>query len=139
MKIEFCSTITRQMMQENPRSLFIFGDNEVRKGLGGQAREMRGEPNAQGVRTKRYPLSEARAYWHDSTYPQNVIFIQEDIDRVKACLQSGLFDTLVFPGTDLDHINIGNGLADLPRNAPKTWEQLKWELKNLVEYVEKEL
>jgi len=45
--------ITRQMLRAEPGTLWVFGDNLQRKGLGGQAKEMRGEPNAIGIPTKK--------------------------------------------------------------------------------------
>lgn len=38
--------ITRDKIKENLEVLYLFGDNIIRKGLGGQAKEMRGEDNA---------------------------------------------------------------------------------------------
>ena len=40
--------ITRADMQENPGTLYLFGDNVQREGDIGQSKEMRGEPNACG-------------------------------------------------------------------------------------------
>ena len=51
--------ITRDDLKRNPEHLFAFGDNMARRGLGGQAKEMRGEPNAVGVPTK----------WEPTMYP----------------------------------------------------------------------
>jgi hypothetical protein len=44
--------ITREMVRADPSTVFVFGDNMARNGLAGQAKEMRGEPNAIGVPTK---------------------------------------------------------------------------------------
>lgn len=44
--------IFREDLQANPDVYYLFGDNVERRGLGGQAKEMRGEPNAIGVATK---------------------------------------------------------------------------------------
>ena len=46
--------ITRDKIKENPDVLYLFGDNLLRKGLGGQAKEMRGEPNTLGIVSKKY-------------------------------------------------------------------------------------
>jgi len=37
MPIEYRKLITRPMLQQAPETLFVFGDNMLRKGLGGQA------------------------------------------------------------------------------------------------------
>ena len=42
--------------------LFVFGDNDARRGLAGQA-AIRGEPNAIGLATKRSPSHVAHAYY----------------------------------------------------------------------------
>lgn len=42
--------IMRRDLLDNQDKLYVFGDNMVRRGFGGQAREMRGEPNAVGIR-----------------------------------------------------------------------------------------
>ncbi len=44
--------ITRADLRANIDTLYVFGDNMAHTGFGGQAREMRGEPNAVGVPTK---------------------------------------------------------------------------------------
>jgi hypothetical protein len=49
--------IYRRDLRANPESLYLFGDNTKRVGIGGQAREMRGEPNAVGIATKNAPGS----------------------------------------------------------------------------------
>ena len=46
--------ITRDKIKENPDVLYLFGDKLLRKGLGGQAKEMRGEPNTLGIVSKKY-------------------------------------------------------------------------------------
>ncbi|MEC7290450.1 MAG: hypothetical protein VXW22_10215, partial [Pseudomonadota bacterium] len=43
--------IYRQDLRANPGTIYVFGDNTERVGLGGQAKEMRGEPNARGIAT----------------------------------------------------------------------------------------
>jgi hypothetical protein len=46
---------TKEEIQCNPDKIYVFGDNEVRKGNGGQAKACRGEPNTIGIRTKALP------------------------------------------------------------------------------------
>ena len=55
MPVIYQKRICRDDLRRNPNAVYIFGDNEARTGLGGQAREMRGEPNAMGIATKRSP------------------------------------------------------------------------------------
>ena len=45
-----------EQCRANPRAIYVFGDNLLRKGLGGQAKEMRGEPNTLGIVSKKYDI-----------------------------------------------------------------------------------
>jgi hypothetical protein len=74
--------IYRIDLQMNQHLLFVFGDNEEREGRGGQAKEMRGEDNAVGIRTKRHPSTGKTAYWTDETYDENVEMIREDFQNL---------------------------------------------------------
>ena len=47
---------------------YVFGDNMERRGLGGQAGVMRGEPNAIGVPTKWSPSNRPDAYFTDEDW-----------------------------------------------------------------------
>jgi hypothetical protein len=105
--------IYRDELQANLDTLYVFGDNYERRGLGGQAKEMRGEPNAVGVRTKMRASHDADAYMTDETLLQNISDIWEDFSLVIEHLENGGY--VVYP---LD--GIGTGLANLHENAPKT-------------------
>ena len=50
-------------LRANPDVLYLFGDNVLRVGFGGQAKEIRGEPNAVGVRTKHRPNMHPDAFF----------------------------------------------------------------------------
>jgi len=65
-RVIYLPWIERSMLQADPEARFVFGDNAERWGLGGQAKEMRGEPNAIGVATlwspgQFYPAGEVAA------------------------------------------------------------------------------
>lgn len=106
--------IMRQDLRDNPKDIFLFGDNDMRVGLGGQAKEMRGEPNARGIRTKYKPSMDAKAFWHDSTYEQNIAKIDEDFKNVFS-----------HPGrVIMSSKGLGTGLAMLEENAPRTLQYL---------------
>ena len=66
--IIFQKMIYREDLIRNPDTIYLFGDNDKRKGLGGQAKEMRGESNAIGIRTKKAPFSDNSAYYIDSEF-----------------------------------------------------------------------
>lgn len=116
--------IYRGDLRSNPNVLYVFGDNEQRKGLGGQAKEMRGEPNAVGIRTKRRPDMEDGAFWTDKTYLDNCRMIDEDMARLYQAVARG--DTVIIPGD-----GIGTGFARLEHGAPRTYAYLRQKLETL--------
>lgn len=116
--------IYRQDLQQNPDSLYLFGDNEERRGLGGQAIQMRGEPNAVGVRTKRRPRLKEGDFWTDETYEANCRMIEDDLAPVRKHLAAG--GTVVIPEDGL-----GTGLAQLAERAPRTLAFLQAALESL--------
>jgi hypothetical protein len=106
--------ITRAMVQASPETLYVFGDNMLRRGLAGQAAAMRGEPNAVGVPTKWAPERHAWAYFTDDDRLNRDVYhaIHEAFDRMRIALAAG--NNVVIPADGL-----GTGLADLPKRAPK--------------------
>lgn len=109
--------IFREDLRANPGVLYVFGDNDMRKGLGGQAAEMRGEPNAVGIRTKWAPSADAGAFFSDDDFDRIVEMIDEDLDRVYDHVSRG--GLVVFP---MD--GIGTGLAKLEQCAPRVLDYL---------------
>jgi len=120
--------ITRQEVRSTPRFLYLFGDNDMRRGYGGQAAEMRDEANAIGISTKVSPNNDNSAFKTDSTLEKNKEIITQDINKVIEAWDSGKYVKIIVP-------KIGEGLADLPNKAPQTWEFLNQELTRLQEYV----
>lgn len=106
--------ITRDYVRANPRAVFLFGDNLARKGFGGQAKAMRGEPNAIGVPTKRYPGTRDADYWTDAAYEENTHHIDEALASIPKDAEC-----VVIPDAGL-----GAGLAELPVRAPRTYRYL---------------
>jgi len=121
--------ITRRQVQSNKDVLFAFGDNNIRKGLGGQAKEMRGEPNAFGISTKKLPASTPDAYMTDSELEANKQVITSDVNKLIAAWNTGNYTRVIVP-------QIGVGLAGLPTRAPKTYAHLTAELDRLKSIVE---
>ena len=110
--------ITRDKIKENPDVLYLFGDNLLRKGLGGQAKEMRGEPNTLGIVSKKYPSNDISSFYTDEDfYPWLEVF-SADIRSLAEKINSGQYKALVIP-------LIGVGLADLPNKAPRIYKYLK--------------
>lgn len=127
MPLLFQKIIYREDLRRNRDVLYVFGDNVVRKGMGGQAAHMRGEPNSVGVATKYAPSMDPDAFFGDEpaqTEAQNRILdsdMKPLFERVKA---GGI---VVWP-TD----GIGTGLSELPTRAPETWSYLEQKLAALV-------
>lgn len=98
----------------NRDHLYVFGDNMEGRGLGGQAREMRGEPNAIGVPTKWRPGRADRDYFTDADLKDRDVWhaIHGAFQRIRAVLADGR--TVVIPAAGL-----GTGLSELPTRAPK--------------------
>jgi len=122
--ILFKKFITREFIKANPDKYFVFGDNEMRCGTGGQAKEMRGEPNSIGIRVKRFPGTSTIAYYSDRNYDSNILNISEDFRIVEEYLKGG--KTVIIPKD-----GIGTGLAKLKYFAPKTLEFINNKIKEL--------
>jgi hypothetical protein len=125
MPIEYQKWITREDLRANPDKLYVFGDNIQRRGLGGQAKEMRGEPNAVGVVTKHRPSNSPNAFFRDKDLDWIASIMTKDLLPVHEALLKG--KTVVWPSD-----GIGSGLSQLPKYAPKIWEMLE----NTREYLE---
>lgn len=121
MEVLYLSHITRADVKNNPHVLFIFGDNDERKGYGGQAAEMRGEPNARGIRVKKSPSMNCNAFYSDKEYDTNIHKIMEDLGIINI-LMRGLtrhYEVIVIPAN-----GVGTGLASLNEKAPRTFKFL---------------
>lgn len=105
--IYYQHNILRQDLRRNPYTLFIFGDNTERVGLGGQARDMRHEPNAFGIAT----LWKPGAPFHESQYASATNAIMSDIENIEVYLHE--FAMVCCPAN-----GIGTGLARMMEYAP---------------------
>lgn len=125
MPVLFQKRVDREDLRRNAHVLYVFGDNVERKGLGGQAQNMRGERNAVGVATK-YSGTRTGHFGEDpaEVVAQNKI-IDHDMKPLFAKVKAG--GIVVWP-TD----GIGTGLADLPRVAPSTFAYLNEKLAALL-------
>ena len=118
--IEVMNVISREYLRANPHKVFLFGDNLLGRGYGGQARAMRGEPNAIGIPTKKKPTNQADAFLTDVEFDQN----KEAIDKAFGRLfRLEVNSVIVVPSAGL-----GTGLAALPSKAPQTYQYLKRKL-----------
>lgn len=117
--------ITRSFVKTHKDCIFLFGDNLAGKGLGGQASAMRGEPNAVGIPTKKYPSNSTEAFFCDSEIDQNRVAIDRAFDRLSALISMGI-KFVVIPADGL-----GTGRAQLHERAPLTFAYLQKRLREL--------
>ena len=113
MPIIFQYRIYRVDLELNPDVHYCFGDNDERVGMGGQAKECRGERNAIGIRTKKTPGEDESAYYTDDEMADNTKKISEDFAAVLDLLLAK--KTVVFPTE-----GFGTGFAELKTRAPRT-------------------
>ena len=107
----------------NPKTLYLFGDNLLRKGKKGQA-QIRDCVNSFGIATKHLPSMSPEAFFEDS--PECLEYIHKDFKKLKEVLGIGKYDTVVIPAN-----GIGTGLAKLPEKAPKVFALLNRYLQDL--------
>lgn len=123
MPVLFQTIIKREDLIRNRQVLYVFGDNVQRRGFGGQAREMRREPNAVGIVTKLSP----GLYFGDT--PEEVVaqnrMIDEDMKPLFAKVKTG--GVVVWPAD-----GVGTGLAQLSVRAPRTFDYLSHKLAALL-------
>ncbi len=124
MPLIFQKRIYREDLQANPHITYVFGDNEQRTGMGGQAGEMRGEPNAFGIPTKKAPNNLSCSFWNDKDYDDKCMVLRLKFFELETKLFGKGF--VVFP---LD--GIGTGLSDLPNRAPRIYQYLLEEIETL--------
>jgi hypothetical protein len=104
--------IARSDVRSRPDARFVFGDNMERRGFRGQAKEMRGEPNAVGVPTKWKPDRAPASYFSDSDFDKVRVAIDSAFRLLRDACNGGA--DIVIPAD-----GIGTGLADLPNRAPR--------------------
>jgi len=105
--------ITRSDLRNNLGTYYVFGDNMLRKGYGGQAAQMRGEPNAIGIPTKYAPgIKEEDYFTNESLNDPNV---REAIESAFLYIERLLSKDcdVVWPAN-----GIGTGRAELAVRAP---------------------
>jgi hypothetical protein len=123
-EVEVVSRYTNADVKANPNKIYVFGDNNQRRGKGGQA-IIRDEPNAFGIITKEEPNNTEAAFMDDEFLNSNPFGksnkerIDEDIAKIKTDGRP-----VVFPKD-----GIGTGLAKLKEKAPKTYAYLKQRLR----------
>lgn len=103
--------LSREKIRSNPDKLYVFGDNIKRIGFGGQAMEVRGEPNSVGIPTKWSPGNSKDDFFSDEDFSKVKTIIDEEFEKLQKHILSG-FDVVV-PSD-----GVGTGLSKLPLVAP---------------------
>lgn len=124
MPLVFKDHISRADLLAQPDALFVFGDNERRIGMGGQAKECRGEPNAVGVATKRSPSMNESEMWSDADFDRCANVIDADMAPLFDHIKNG--GMVVFP-----RAGIGTGLSQLPTRAPRIMDHIRTRVREL--------
>ena len=125
--IIFQHRIYRIDLRANPDVLYVFGDNVDRVGLGGQAGEMRGEPNAVGVATKWNPSMNESAFFDDADYDRIAKIIDTDFEPLFKAALNG--KTIIIPADGL-----GTGLSEMPTRCPKLYQLVRNNIGILKQY-----
>lgn len=116
---------TRQSCEKDSLSLYIFGDNDEKKGRKGQA-VIRGLPNAMGVPTKQRPSMHITAFYLDIDY-------ERQCEKIKAAVDQILLSVCSYQRVILPEDGLGTGLADLPNKSPKTYAFLLEQLERIAD------
>jgi hypothetical protein len=120
MRVEFMKRWDREIVAKRLDAVFVFGDNLVGDGCGGQAC-IRYSPNAVGIPTKYFPTDETGAYFKEGVHTEQIKAII-DARFTKIWEQFMLGKIIVFPEDGL-----GTGLARLPQSAPAIYAHIcKW-------------
>lgn len=117
--------ISRSFVTEHRDHIFLFGDNLARRGFGGQAAAMRGEPNVVGIPTKKLPSNGEDAFFTDTEFEQNKAAIDKAFARLPVII-STTDPVIVIPADGL-----GTGRAQLESRAPLTFAYLQKRLEDL--------
>lgn len=117
--------IEREDLQNNPGCVYLFGDNVERRGFGGQAAAMRGEPNAIGIATKWAPHNGSSAFFSDDCLIDIERIMAADFNAAFVAMHE--FDKMVVIPAD----GLGTGLSQLPHRAPQANSVLEEYLRQL--------
>lgn len=124
--MEIPNRITRHYLRQHPEINFVFGDNILQRGYGGQAKECRGMMNCYGVPTKRCPaMDEGISYFKDELFETYQHYIDLAIGKIPR--DKPIY---VIPG-------IGTGLSKMKERAPLLYRYMIEKLNALEQVVNK--
>ncbi len=126
--ILFSGWLSSKLCEDNPELTFIFGDNLLRIGMGGQA-IIRNQPNAMGIATKRKPAMTPRSFF-DEDSDDDLDAVLKDIGAVWHLLKQG--KTVVIPVTEDGDVSLGLERAKLPEKAPSIYRAITTHVEEMV-------
>lgn len=105
---------TREIVEADPSSLYVFGDNLAQQGKKGQA-IIRGLPNAYGIPTKRYPRLSEDAFFRDR---------EDEFLKLKHALENLLIWGFKGYNIVLPLEGMGTGLAQMEKHSPQLFKYM---------------
>lgn len=119
--IKFSGWYTPELCRKHTDKVFIFGDNTLGFGKGGQA-IIRDEPNALGVPTKRKPsMTEDAFFAEGSAKDEDAVLVA--LGKVWAELK--MRKTVVIPVTPDGRVSLGLERAELPKRSPSLYKLIE--------------
>lgn len=118
------------LCRARPDLVFVFGDNLVGSGTGGQAC-IRSCHNAFGVPTKRLPKMTAGAFFSDDNY-QDSAHVLRALHTIEQRLLAG--ETFVIPVTEEGEPSLGLERARLREKAPRIYQAIKTRVEEWCHY-----
>lgn len=115
---------TEDDVKLHPDFIFVFGDNDERKGETGQA-IIRYLKNVLSIRTKKALGFEEKDYYTDDEYEENVRKLDADFAAIEKAIAAGSRIVISANG-------YGNGLSRMPAKCPRTYQYLEKKLAKLI-------
>lgn len=125
--IKFSGWYSESLLRDHPDKTFVFGDNLLGFGKGGQA-IIRSEPNAYGVPTKRKPSMGESAFFADDS-DADMDAVLKTIGGLWAKLEAG--ETIVIPVTKSGAVSLGLERAMLKERAPSIYNTIEMHVREM--------
>lgn len=125
---------SQKLVEEYPRTHFVFGDNRIRRGNGGQAC-IRPCKNTLGVVTKHEPSNAPGAFFEEGD-PLAMRSLARDLLNIEQLMEQPAA-AVVLPVLDLPDLpsSLGCGLAQLPSRAPTMYAMINsWQRRLTTKY-----
>lgn len=114
---------SKEQCKNNPNTLYIFGDNLLEQGTGGQA-QIRYCDNSIGIPTKRFPTMDEESFFVDDQEP--ISAIDDAIAKILERIDINSYDKIVFPADGL-----GTGLAQFDIRCPDAFNYMNKKLNKI--------